>query len=167
MTDQELREALRVIFDEAILLAIATFLLLKALIFRRFTEFGRALSRSNLALALAYYGVAGAMHIGFFRSDAWRWGIRVLVVVTTAHAVHEMIRLLGGWRAAGRELRIAAVDFAWEIYRLPATLYDWCCRGYTLGDAAFGRASVWRQATYIGGGLLLAIVIIILLVWIF
>lgn len=164
MINQTTREAVSVIFDEGLLLAIATFLLLKALIFRRITDFGRALSRSNLALAIAYYGTALGMHIGFFRSELWRWGIRAAVLFTTACAVLQMIHALGGWRAAGREARIAFAELAWEIWRLPSICRDHCCAGFTLSRDTWTRASAGCRILYAGIALVVLAALVILAV---
>jgi hypothetical protein len=166
VSDQDFRQAASLIFDEALLVAIATFLALKALVFRRFTAFGRAISRSNLALAIAYYSTALGLHIGFFRTDAWRWGIRILVLVTTVQAVRQAVLLLGGWRATGIELRIAAAELAWEMYHLPSAVYQWCCSGLTLGSAAWRRATIWRRTFYVVLALLVVIAWILAITWI-
>lgn len=99
------------LFDEALLLVIATFLTLKGLILRRRTGIGRSLARNNFAFALAYYGAFLAIHIGFFQSNLWRWSVRVLVAVTAAHAIWHMVEFYGGWRGLGLELIATGVEF--------------------------------------------------------
>lgn len=160
--NHELRQVVSVIFDEVLLVAIATFLLLKALVFRRYTDFGRAISRSNLALAIAFYGSALGLHVGFFRSEAWRWGIRGAVLATSVNAVIAMVAALGGWRAAGREMRYALVELAWEVYQLPTTIGGWCCDGFTLGVAAWRRAGTRSRIAYLAIAILIVAAIVIL-----
>lgn len=98
------------VFDEGLLLTVATLKLLLWLTLRRRTAVGRAISASMLAMAILYYSAAAGLHLDWFRSDAWRVFIRVLVAGTTGYALWALVGHFGGWRATWREVCRGAGD---------------------------------------------------------
>lgn len=115
------------LFDEALLLSVATLKLLLWLILRRRTVVGRAIARSTLAMAIVYYGALLGVHFAVFRSDAWRISIRALVAVTTFYALWAIAGYFGGWLGLGREVRRGVEELA-TAGRESWGLLCWRCR---------------------------------------
>lgn len=122
------------LFDEALLLYIATFLMVKGMMLRRRTQVGRALARNNFAIASAYYGafLGTVLGIPFFQTDAWRWFARTVIAVTLTHAIWSMAAYFGGWRGIWREFVLTLQEFR----------DTWC---EVAGMACYRLKQAWRR----------------------
>jgi hypothetical protein len=99
-----LPEELDFLFNQVIIIIMIVTLLIKALALRRQTRLGGAMSRFNVAVALAYLGVLLALFFSFFVAALWRIGIRFLVLFTALQVIWELHIFYGGWRGLWEEV---------------------------------------------------------------
>ena len=92
-------------FNELLLLVIAVTLGMKSLVLRRITSLGRALAVNNVMFTVAYLTLFLAPWVRFFRSDAWSWTIRSLVLMTALTVLWQLKETFGGWRGIFDEAR--------------------------------------------------------------
>jgi hypothetical protein len=104
------------VMDVALLVGISFFLMAKALVLRRRGELGLRLAQSNVALAIAFFGVLLAMRLVFFGTELWRDTIRLVLFVTLGLAVRAAVESFGGWRASGQEVGIMLHEW-WMAFR--------------------------------------------------
>lgn len=103
------------LITEILLIVIATFLTMKALLLRRSVAVGKRLADNNLAMALVYYDAFFALWVPILRHPYISVVLRILVCFTTLAAVREFVRFYGGWRAVGVELRKSAREWLTEF----------------------------------------------------
>jgi hypothetical protein len=104
------------VLDLVLLAGIAFFLSIKALTLRRRGELGLRLAQSNLAMAVAFFGVLLAIWLVFFGTELWRDFIRIVLFVTLGRAAKAMVESFGGWRATGCEVGIVLHE-GWQAFR--------------------------------------------------
>lgn len=91
------------VMTEILLLVIANFLVLKALLLRRGSRIGVALSDNNLAMALVYYTALIGLWIPFVKHPYIAIALRVVVFITAFRAVTAFVDFYGGWRATAAQ----------------------------------------------------------------
>lgn len=100
---------------------LASFMLLKALVFRRAGKFGSALAKSNVSIVVAFVGsMMLALGFGFFATWPWALGIVLVIVMYVTKAAQEMANLYGGWEYLMREAKATLRDLRdeWKRQRL-------------------------------------------------
>lgn len=95
---------------EVLLLVIASFLTVKALLLRRNTPLGVALAKNNAAMALVYYTAFVGIWVPFVRHPYWSVILRAIVMFTALGAIRAFVAVYGGWRATGREIVRSVVE---------------------------------------------------------
>lgn len=100
---------------EVLLLVIANFLLVKALLLRRNTPLGVALAKNNVAMSLVYYTAFLGIWIPLVRHPYWSVILRLVVMFTALGAIRAFVAVYGGWLATGRELVRSIVELVHGI----------------------------------------------------
>lgn len=100
-----------------IVLTISSFLILKAMAFRRAGRFGDMLSKSNVLVAIAYLGtILLLVGLDFFRTWPWVLGISLAVMIYVVKAGRELRNLYGSWKLVFHEAHLTLYEIrdAWR-----------------------------------------------------